>query len=204
MTAGPPFHPLQEALQRPEQSGARARYAAAHDDGFRIENVDERTDGCGQRFHRFQPDGAGLRVAFQMRRDQVGRRVKPAARTILNRAIADGHFETAGCSGTIGGSVWIERGVPQMACAPDVTAQQPAIDHRRTAHTRAQREHNGVFKTARRAHPRFTQQRRVRVVQDGNHFWCAEKFCPIKPFQSLQALRHARDGASVRRREPRC
>src|SRR6266516_3808458 len=50
MPAGPPFHPLQEALQRAEQGDARARDAAAHNDGLRVENVDERTDARGQRF----------------------------------------------------------------------------------------------------------------------------------------------------------
>src|SRR5439155_7978650 len=86
---------------------------------------------------------------------------------------------------------------------PDMTAQQPAIDHCRAAHTRAEREQNDVLKTARCAHPRFAQQSRVAVVQDGDHSWRAEKLRPIKPFESLQALWHARDGASVRRRESR-
>src|SRR5439155_15784964 len=54
--AGPPFHPLQEALQRSEQGGARARDAATHNDGFRVQNVDKGTDACGQRLHGFQPD----------------------------------------------------------------------------------------------------------------------------------------------------
>src|SRR5262245_11998110 len=64
--AGPPFHPFQKALERPEQCGARPRDATAYKDRFRVKNIDKGTDRGGERLHRLQPDRAGLGVAPQM------------------------------------------------------------------------------------------------------------------------------------------
>ena len=59
----------------------------------------------------------------------------------------------------------IERHVPKMAGAAEMSANQPAVDDRRPADARAERQQQDIPAPARRALPDFAEQRRLRIVQ---------------------------------------
>ena len=93
-----------------------------------------------------------------------------------------------------------------MSGATDVPREQPAIDHRCSAHAGAQREQKDVLQILRGAQPNLSQQRGVSIVQDRNRFRRSEKARPIQSRQTGQPFRQASDGAAIasgqsRRRE---
>ena len=123
VATGLPFHLVKEFAQRFEQRLTRARDAAADNGRFAIENIDEGTNGRGERFDRSQPDFRSRGIAGMVRRDEIMRGFESAARALLDRVIADGDFERAGSPGAIGRTVRIERDVSQVTRAANMPAE---------------------------------------------------------------------------------
>src|SRR6187399_1729420 len=71
VATGLPLHWVEELAQWLEQRVARARDAAADDGSLAIQNVDEGTNGRGQRFDGSEPDFCGGGVAGVVRSNEI-------------------------------------------------------------------------------------------------------------------------------------
>ena len=204
VAAGLPFHLVEDLAQWFEQRVTGPRNATADDSGFAIKNVDERANGGRECFDGSEPDFCGGGVAGVVRRDEIVRGLESAARALLDRIVADGDFEGAGSAGAIGRAVWIERDVTQVTRAPDVPAEQTAIDHGRATDAGAEREHDDILQATGCADPDFTEKRGVGVIQNRNWKRSLEVVGPDKSFNALQSLRKKGNGAGIARGQAGC
>src|SRR5262245_33282492 len=87
-----PFDGIESLLQWLEEGCAGSGDAAADDDGFGIENVDQAGNGAGEIADGFEPNGCGFGIAIGGGDDEIVCAVETAIGAGFDGAVADGDF----------------------------------------------------------------------------------------------------------------
>src|SRR6185436_17809598 len=93
-----------------------------------------------------------------------------AVTAVLDVIVSDEVFDTAWNACNVGRSRHINAVVSKVAGPANGTSQKFSIDDRSTTNTSAKSDHHHVFKPFGSTKPRFTEQRGMSIVQDGDFF----------------------------------
>ena len=124
---GTPFDLGDGFGERVEEDGAGDGDAAADDDAFGVDDIDDGGDAAGEGVEGAFPDGDGVRVSGGDGGDEIAGGLPAAGGAGGDVVIAGEEFEAAGHASDGGRAVEIEAEVAEVAGASEVAAEETAL-----------------------------------------------------------------------------
>jgi len=192
-----PFEAVEAFVEWIKEGWAGIRDATANHNDFRIEDVDEAGEGCGESVNGSEPGIGGFGRALLERPDQIAGGFEAAIGTLDDIVLANSVLEAAWGTDDVEGAIGIERDVAQMTCASKPAAKDMAIDHGGTSDACPQREQDYTAGGPCRAAPNFGEQGCLRIIEHRNGIGSAKPLLPVKLLDARKAIRQRGDAMVV-------
>ena len=192
MATGTPFEGVEHLLERREEKVfSTGGDAAAEDDDFGVEDVDERGDGGGEMADGGVPDFFGVFIA---RGIGIEKRVGGGVATFA--AIADGIFETSRRVEVIARCIRVDAEVTKVTGTADFAGEKASARVDGPADASAEGEHEDIAAVLRGSGPDFAEQGGMGVIEHAAIAF--EEGGPVEFFQAVHASGHPVDALAVR------
>ena len=196
VATGTPFEGVEHLLERREEKVfSTGGDAAAEDDDFGVEDVDERGDGGGEMADGGEPDFFGVCIA---RGIGIEKRVGGGIAAFAANAdglIADGIFETSRRVEVIARCIRVDAEVTEMASTTNFAREEAAARVNRSADAGAEGEHEGISRILRGSGPHFTEKSCMGIVEHAAV--TLEEGGPVELFESVHASGHPIDATAI-------